>query len=222
MRPSSLILLLSAMFAALHASDQPVPVVKEPYHKPVFENEYVRMIDVQIPVGVTTWYHIHDIPSVIVYLTKSSNASQTWGAAGTTPRHTTPGDSRYAPYDTTPLTHRVTNTGTNLFRVYDIELLRKPSATPFPPAPTGVKPKWEEKLVRSSNLVLDAGGKTEIKASDCAHVLVGIMGNPAASGGKAGERALKHGEFLFYPPRTAVSLRNSGKDAAEVVLLELK
>ena len=215
-------ILLFSLLASLHASDQPVPVVKEPYHKPVFENEYVRMIDVQIPVGVTTWYHIHDVPSVIVYLTKSSNASQTWGAAGTTPRHTTPGDSRYAPYDTTPLTHRVTNTGTNLFRVYDIELLRPPNATPFPAPSTAVKPKWEEKLVRSSNLALDAGGKTEIKASACAHVLVGIAGTPAASAGKTGQRALKHGEFLFFPPRTAITLHNGGKDAAEVVLLELK
>ena len=100
----SRLLLLLPMLGSIHASDQPVPVVREPYHKNVFENDYVRMIDVQIPVGVTTQYHVHEIPSVIIYLTKSSNASQTWGASGTMPRHTTPGDSRYAPYDKTPLT----------------------------------------------------------------------------------------------------------------------
>jgi hypothetical protein len=221
MRRSILPLFLS-LAASLHAADTPVPVVKEPYHKPVFENEYVRMIDVQIPVGGTTQYHIHEIPSVIVYLTKSSNASQTWGQSGTTPRHTTPGDSRYAPYDKTPLTHRVTNTGTNLFRVYDIELLRNPNTVPFPPAGTTTKPKWEETRVRSSNLALDAGAQMEIKASDCAHLLVGITGTPTAAGAKTAGRALKPHAFVFFPPRTAVSLRNNGDEKSEVVLLELK
>src|SRR4051812_24333475 len=102
------ILLFFAMLTPLAAADKPVAVVKEPYHRVVFENEYVRMIDVQIPVGITTLYHVHDVASVVVYLTKSTNASQTWGETGTTPRQTTPGDSRYVNYDEKPLTHRVT------------------------------------------------------------------------------------------------------------------
>src|SRR4051812_4623646 len=108
----------------LAAADRPVPVVKEPYHHAVFENPYVRIIDVTIAPGVMTQYHVHDIASVVVYLTKSSNASQTWGQTDKTPRNTTPADSRYAPYDEQALTHQVTNTGNNVFHVYDIELLR--------------------------------------------------------------------------------------------------
>lgn len=221
-----LIPLLSAlaMLSSLHAADKPVPVVQEPYHKVVFENDYVRMIDVQIPVRETTQYHVHQIASVVVYLTKSSNASQTWGENGTTPRLTTPGDSRYANYDEKSLTHRVTNTGANLFRVYDIELLHPPTAKSMPEAPAqGVKPKWDQQRVRSSNLTLAPGGSADLTASDCAYLVVSISGNltTRAAAERTAQPVKLHG-FVFHPAKSAVVLQNTGRDPAEAVVLELK
>ena len=49
-----------------------VPVREEPHHKPVLENDYVRLLDVHIKPGDTTLYHIHAAPSVIVHITKST------------------------------------------------------------------------------------------------------------------------------------------------------
>lgn len=213
-----------AMLTSLHAADTPVPVVREPYHKVVFENDYVRMIDVQIPVGATTQYHVHEIASVVVYLTKSSNASQTWGESGTTPRLTTPGDSRYANYDEKSLTHRVTNTGTNLFHVYDIELLHPPSAKTVPESPAGnVQPKWDQPRVRSSNLTLAPGGRAELAASDCAYLVINISGavTTRAATDRTAQPVKLHG-FVFHPARTAVVVQNSGPGAADAVVLELK
>jgi hypothetical protein len=214
--------LLLAMLSSTHAAEQPVPVVKEPYHKVVFENQYVRIIDVQIPPAVTTQYHIHDVPSVIVYLTKSTNASQSWGEANTTPRQTTPGDARYAPYDSSPLTHRVTNTGNNLFHVYDIELLRPASEAAFAAPPVGARVQWDQSRLRAMSLTVEPGTSTTIAASADAHLVVAIRDTVGVQPKTGGGRDVKPGEYSFHAANTALLVRNGGKASAECVLLELK
>ena len=221
MRPTFVIVFL-AMLTSTHAADEPMPVVKEPYHKSVFENEYVRIIDVQIPVGETTKYHLHEIASVVVYLTKSTNASQTWGETTTTPRQTTPGAVRYAPYDVTPLAHRVTNTGNNSFHVFDIELLRKPDTAAFPPPPGQVSVQWEQKLVRASNVFVRPGEAVIVNLPTCASLFVGIAGTTVTQAKEGPQRELKPTAYVFYPRNSSVLLRNRGTEKAEAVLLELK
>lgn len=194
-------------------------------HKTVFENEYLRVIDVRIPPGETSLYHIHVIPSVIVYLTQSTNRSESWPDKTLLTRDISPGQSRYAPYDEKPLTHRVTNTGASLFRVYDIELLRKPSAAMLPPlAISHAKLHWEEKRLRSSGILLAANAKTEVPATACSTLVVATAGKVqlASHGAKAGSRALNTTEYQFYPPQTRLQISNPNADQAEVVLLELK
>ncbi len=69
------ILPLLFLTGAAIGADAPVPVQQDRYHKNVFENAWLRIIDVEIPVGKMTQYHTHELPSVIVYLTKSINLS---------------------------------------------------------------------------------------------------------------------------------------------------
>jgi hypothetical protein len=216
-----------SLVSSLSAADTPVPVQAEPMHRVVFENDYVRMIDVQIVPGATTLFHIHSIPSVVVYLTKSTNRSESWPDHAILNRDLTPGESRYAPYDEKPLTHRVTNTGASLFHVFDIELLRPtPTAKATEAAwPAHVASQWSENRGRGAKLSLDGTAKTEIAANDCAHLVVGTGGavHVRGAGGKsAAARALKSGEFQFFAPQTAVQLSNAGAEKAEAVLLELR
>lgn len=195
-------------------------------HRTVFENEYLRVIDVRIPPGETSLYHVHVIPSVIVYLTQSTNRSESWPDKALLTRDISPGQSRYAAYDEKPLTHRVTNTGTGLFRVYDIELLKNPSTATLPPlAIPHTALHWEEKRLRSSGLALAPNAKTEIPPSRCATLVVATGGKVQliASGAKGGSaRALDATEYQFYPPQTRIQLTNPHPAKAEVVLLELK
>src|SRR3954463_13842985 len=95
----ALVVVASILALSVQAAEKPVPVVEEPMHKPVFENEYVRVIDVQVPPGATTLYHIHVIPSIVFYLTKSTNRSESWPDKAIVTRDVAPGQSRYAPYD---------------------------------------------------------------------------------------------------------------------------
>ena len=141
--------------------------MNEPRHQTTFENEYLRVIDVKIPAGVVTLYHVHHLASVVVYLAKASNRSQTWGESTSSARSVSPGESRYVPYDEKPLTHQVTNPGPALFHVLDIELLKPaPSGTSAPAAaPSGAKLSWEEKRVRTYNVGLDSGGHADFPAN---------------------------------------------------------
>ena len=47
-----------------------VQVSKEPRHKKVLENKYIRLLDVNIPPGDTSLFHIHSTPSVFLHFTK--------------------------------------------------------------------------------------------------------------------------------------------------------
>jgi quercetin dioxygenase-like cupin family protein len=213
--------MLLAIALSAHAAEKPVPVRNEPCHKVILENDYVRVIDVQIPVGKTTMYHTHDVASVIVYLTKSTNSSQTWGETTLTTRTISPGESRYAAYDEKPLSHRVTNTGAGLFRVLDIELLRPAPATASFPS-VNFQPGWTEKRVRSANIRLVANNRFALAANDCAHLVVITSGKVLAGADKGAPRELQAQEFLYFPPQTKFDLTGASSDRAEAVLLELK
>lgn len=195
-------------------------------HRTVFENEYVRVIDVQIRPGDTTLYHLHVLPSIVVYLTTSTNRSESWPDKNILTRDISVGQSRYAPYDEKPLTHRVTNTGAGLFRVFDIELLKKPSGSwQLPPLTAEhVMTGWDERLARSSNVQLEAGAKTEIPASRCALLVVAIRGalQVAPTGASSAGRKLQWGDYHFFPPQNRLGITNASGEKAEAVLLELK
>src|SRR5687767_7354840 len=77
MMPKSLLLVISLL--CLFDARSQVQVSKEPRHKPVLQNEYVRLLDVWLPPGDTTFYHIHSTPSLFLYLTSNRTSSQVLG-----------------------------------------------------------------------------------------------------------------------------------------------
>ncbi len=207
--------------------EKPVPVLQEPNHKVTLENAYLRLIDVHFPSGQTTLYHIHTVASVVVELSDSTIVSQEWGAAPTAARHVAPGETRYAPYDEMPLTHRVTNAGASVFHVLDIELLRSSvGVEPAQPPPSPeIKPEWEQKLARLYQLALAPGKQTDVKPGGCAHLLVGVAGTvqiAAETGGTKVNRALPAGEYQFFAPGSHIQINNRDQAEAKCVLLELK
>lgn len=198
---------------------QPVPVLQEPNHHVTLENAYLRMIDVHFEPGKTTLYHIHTVPSVVVEMSDATIVAQELGAAPAAARDVKPGEARYAPYDEKPLTHRVTNTGKTIFHVLDIELLRPPASLDTAPAAASpdVKLEWEQKLVRLYKFALASGNQTDVKASGCAHLLIGVSGTVQTTTGE-----LKAGAYQFFAPGGSIQIDNRGQDAAACVLLELK
>lgn len=215
---------LLAVVTSTQAREPALPAREEPRHKVVLENDHVRVLDVQIPAGEATLFHTHDIASVIVYLTTSTNESQTLGETKWTPRTIGPGDSRYAAYDVKPLTHRVRNPGPGLFHVYDIELRHAPrtaDAFALPDSPA-LRERWQENAARSLTLRLAAGGHRTFAPSACAHLLIGIAGTLTVATPNAAPRALRATEFSFQPARTGFLLSNGASEPLEAVVLELR
>lgn len=206
------------------AAEKILPARDEPKHQVVLANDYVRVLDLRIPAGEETRFHTHDVATVIVALTQCVGESQARGETAWTPRTIIPGDSRYAPYDEAPLTHRVRNPGPGLFRVYDIELLHlEPAAESFAlPDTPALRQRWREKRARALTLRLDAGGHRTVAPSGCAHLFVGLAGTATITAAGGGPRDLRPQELHFHPPRTGFVVGNGTEQPSETLILELK
>ncbi len=196
-----------------------VPVIKEPHHKPVLVNDYVRLLDVHINPGDTTLYHIHAAPSVIVEISRSIIGIQVKDAVPGKTAEAIPGSTNFIAYDKKPVTHRVFNAGDNVFHVMDIELAKKePSADSCNPIQQeNVQTTINEKLVRVYKFDLNASQSLNILKSSCAHLLICISGETSVANKK-----IKAGEYIFFNPNTAAAITNHQNENTTCVLLELK
>jgi hypothetical protein len=196
-----------------------VPVREEPHHKSVFENDYVRILDVHIRPGDTTQYHIHAAPSVMVFFTKSMIGIQLMGQQATAPAEVLPGQTGFAAYDKKPVIHRVYNAGENLFHVMDIELVKNEASVDSCTALQKNKAETtiNEKLVRVYKFDLAHQQTFNLPAGSCAHLLICTAGETNT----AGKKIIK-GKYIFFNPATQVSINNTKTGIATCILLELK
>ena len=103
----------------------PVPVQDEPHHHWIFENQYVRVLDVVLLPGESTLFHTHFHDNVAVRLSDSTIQNQGVGKDWDSPTRVQPGQVSFNAGAQHPYTHRVKNAGATTFRVMDIELLQK-------------------------------------------------------------------------------------------------
>ncbi len=110
-----------------------VQVSKEPRHKNVLENKYIRLLDVWMQPGDTSMFHIHSTPSLFLHFTSTNVCVQIKGKAWTKNKNTA-GNASYNSFVNDTLVHRVSNCDTVPFHVTDIEILSsyKPT-TPLKP-----------------------------------------------------------------------------------------
>lgn len=194
-----------------------VPVFKEPHHKPVLINDYIRLLDVHLNAGDTTQYHIHAAPSVIVMISNSVIGIQKFGETPAKPGEVSPGQTSFIDYGKNPITHRVFNSGNNVFHVMDIELLKKnPSADSCDALQNNIETTINEKLVRAYKLDL-TNTSLHINKSNCAHLLVCISGKVSTS-----NKTITTGEYIFFNPGTEIILSNKNTGKSTCVVLELK
>ena len=210
------LILLLVVFNNINAQ---VPVIEEPHHKPVLVNDYIRLLDVHLNAGDTTQYHIHAAPSVIIMISNSTIGMQKSGEAPSAPGNVMPGATNFIDYEKNPVTHRVYNSGNNVFHVMDIELVKKHASNDSCVAlqQSNIETTINEKLVRAYKLNLNGHQKLNIPKSSCAHLLVCISGEISAA-----KKAFKTGEYAFFNASTEVAVENNQTNTATCVLLELK
>lgn len=148
-------------FSGLRAQ---VPVHEEPFHVPVFQNGAIRVLNVQIPPGDTSLYHLHHTPSLFIFLSSTATSSQLWGKSPTSSRLTA-GRLLYenlaAPNNRI---HRVWNIDPDTLHVIDVELLSPDSG--FARAPLQIKGltlEVDTPFVRAYRLTLKKGETFTLK-----------------------------------------------------------
>lgn len=108
--------------SAKGTAEDPVPVEQEPHHRVVFENQYVRVLDVVVGPGETTLFHRHSIDNVPIILTGADNRTQ-FAGKDWTPTPAKAGSVGFIPGAAKPYVHRISNQGTTAYHVIDVEVL---------------------------------------------------------------------------------------------------
>jgi quercetin dioxygenase-like cupin family protein len=100
----------------------PVTVEQEPHHHVVFENQYVRVLDVVVNPGDTTLFHKHSLDNVAVQL-NDANIKRQFPGEDWVATPAKEGSVGFVAGTRTPYTHRISNAGTTVFHVLDVEIL---------------------------------------------------------------------------------------------------
>jgi hypothetical protein len=145
---------------AAAAQDKVVPAQEEPHHRPKFQNDYVRILDVEIAQDDATGFHTHALDYPYVMVTGVTLLNQVPGGQPAEVKIER-GLIGYYRASQGAYTHRFTNLGPGAFRAIGIELLH-PAArggavvTPLPDA-SGYRTVLDNDRVRGYLLKLEPG-----------------------------------------------------------------
>ena len=220
MRKKYLVVII--LFSSLLTAAQ-VAVRDEPRHHLVFENDYVRLLDVFLSPHDTTQFHVHSTPSVFTTFTKTATGSQLISGQPS-------GDLSVAGnswYDSlsTPRIHRVWNEDTTWFHVMDIELIGgKPhSSQPVLEDPF-LKLYFNEPPANGYRLELQPGNRLELPASSIGYLLLSI-GHAVIeykTNDHVQHRIMKSGHYIWIEPGKSFSFAAQTNTPSSFVLLQLK
>jgi quercetin dioxygenase-like cupin family protein len=105
------------------AAGDTIPVEQEPHHHVLFRNQYVCVLDVQIPPGESLLFHKHSYDNLSIRVSGGLIQNQMEGSDWPAASEVMPGAVVFAEASSKPYTHRVKNVGSSAYHVIDIELL---------------------------------------------------------------------------------------------------
>jgi hypothetical protein len=215
-------LLLIAILSFTILVTAQVPVRNEPRHHNVFENEFVRILDVHLGPGDTTLYHLHNTPSIFIVFTNTNVGSQLIGKQPQKGANII-GEVSYDSLNT-PRTHRVWNEDTSWFHVMDVELTSKRASLRIPPLqnPT-LKLLFNEEQVNGYETEIRPGGNLLLPASSNGYLLVNktetVIDYKLT---EAQHRIMKAGHYLWIEGGKPITIMAHNQMPASLVLLQLK
>jgi hypothetical protein len=196
-------------------------VRNEPRHHNVFENDYVRVLDVWIAPKDTTQFHLHATPSIFTTLTKTITSAL---SGEQSVRSISVAGSSWYDSLVTPRFHRVWNDDTTWFHVMDIELVAgKPHINEPVLQSAAMKLLFDEPLVRGYHIELGANANLKLPSSKAGYLLVSL-GEASVilqSNGTNQHRIMKAGHYCWIDAGQALSISNNST-LATFTLLQLK
>ncbi len=201
-----------------------VLVHEEPLHHLVFQNEEIRILNVLIPPGDTTQYHIHTTPSLFIRLSNTTTVAQNQGG-NTTSGRSIAGTILFENLsELNTRNHRVWNVDKDTFNVIDVELLLKDKV--FDKVPLNMPNlilEIDTNWVRAYRLTLLEGTEFRIKNKKQLMVLVSLNGATLQTkqNGKTRLQTLKQGSYFIIKKRQLFSIKNTSNKNASFILVEL-
>jgi len=221
-------MLLAAVITGSLLTTAQIHVRDEPRHHNVFENEFIRILDVHLAPGDTTLYHLHNTPSVFITLANVKVGSQLTGQQPQKGANL----SSLTMYDpmATPRIHRAWNEDTSWFHVMDIELIAGQSKNniSLPDVSTiklnadEITTLFNEKLVTGYKLRFSKGQTMKLPVSrpgyllvSTANALVDITLNATIQ-----HRNMKAGHYVWLDGKEVTTITTNS--IADYILLQLK
>ena len=214
------LLVITLMLWSAVAAGQ-VQVSEEPLHVPVLTNQYIRLLDVWLRPGDTTWFHIHSTPSVFLYFTNTALATEAAEADWVTDSAVA-GKAWYRSFEQDTLIHRVANVDSVVLHVNDIEMLsfydtmtyRKKLYFPMLFENERVAAYQLTRKYHTTNIMQDRGPMVaELVSGDMVYYT-----NTATNQ----KIELKQGEYLYIEPGSSFYFSFKGKENVNMVLFEFK
>lgn len=196
-----------------------MPVREEPRHKPVLQNYYFRLLDVWLPPGDTTMFHIHATPSLFVILESARTRSQIQGQEWRDDRYA---ESQvwYRSFADESLVHRVLNADSKPFHVNDIEILNRfDSARGLTPLPFPVLFENDKAVAYRVDELPDRSA-TFIQRGPI--ILELVAGSDVSFHDAVSTIAMEAGKYLYIPPDSRFYFSAKSYSRVNMVIFELK
>jgi hypothetical protein len=219
--------LLASLSIPLAAEDKVVPAHEEPRHVPKLVNEWVRIVDVEIPEGEQTLFHRHSVDYPFVLMSNVTLYNQIHGQE---PQDAIMKAGFVGYYDVGAkgaYTHRFINRGPGVFRAIGIELLKpaSPEGAPGLPAIPGVEKVLDNKRVGAYRIKLAPGATSAPIALPGPSIRVALgTGRVADSIAGSGRSTLDLAPalFQFRDAPVTTTITNIGDREVELIEFVLK
>jgi hypothetical protein len=219
--------------ALAQLEEKPVPMDKAPFHIPVFSNDYIILLNVNIPPGRNTGYHIHYADSISVNLTPASQTNQNHGSTQVSAPGTggdgEPGRVNFNDVTTNgPRTHKASNVGPTPFHNISFILKDRTGARPAVSDRSSVQGYtqiMDNARLRAWRVVLKPGEATGQITQTAPGLRVYIHGGVLAETvPEAADRGMApyDGDFIWQDAGQTRAVKNTGTTMIEFVEFELK
>ena len=217
--------------ASAQLEDKPVLMNKAPFHVPLFSNEYVTMLSINIPPGRDTGFHTHFADSTTVNFSPAIRTNQIYGEDEiTAPSVGQPVPGRVSFNNVTEngqYTHKASNVGPTPFRGVSALLVDRESGHPVSDRSNaaGFMQVLDNARVRAWRVILEPGEKTGQITQTAPGWRVYVHGgvvDELVPGSAPRGMAVADGDFMWQDPGQTRAVANSGSTVIEFVEYELK
>ena len=216
-------ILFTAVITCSLLTTAQIHVRDEPRHHNVFENEFIRILDVHLGPGDTTLYHLHNTPSIFIRFTNTNVGSQLIGKQSQKGANIT-GEVSYDNLNT-PRTHRVWNEDTGWFHVMDIELTstkQKKSIAVL--QNSALKLLFNEQQVIGYNIELKAASNIQLPPSANGYLLISKSASEIELkiDDAVQKRIMKPSHYIWIEAGNKLVIKTMGNKTANFALLQFK